>query len=301
MRNRNVFLILVIALAIGTFYTSCKKDTPEGPAAITGEALFSFVADGYTVTFTDASTVSGDVTYAWDFGDDSTSTEKNPVHTYSQKGTYTVTLTVTDSQDGTHPVSTDVAVNKKTRISLTDDSFSDWDAVTEDNLIVHFSDTVPNIVTSAKFDYDATMVYVYIQYTGVDSMWFDAFMDNDNDTLTGSRNWVWPDMGAEYLIEGQFAKEGGAEASSSFYFTGATQDAWSWADDKPFPEGYLTMGTITNSGGTVTMEFGLSRDKITNLNKDVVQIGIMLSDPVTWGDVGHVPNPGGAGFTLDMK
>jgi len=302
MKNRNLFLIAMITLAIGIFFASCKKTETPGTPPVTGEALFSYVADGYTVTFTNESTISGTVTYAWDFGDDSTSTEKSPVHTYAKKGTYTVTLTVTDAQGGTHPVSTDVAVNKKTRISLTDDSFSDWDAVTEDNLIVHFSDTISNVVTAAKFDYDANMVYVYVKYTGVDSLWYDVFMDNDNDTLTGSRNWLWPMMGAEYLIEGQFSKQGeGAATATSFYFNGATQDAWSWGTDKPFPQGYLTIGTIKESGGTVTMEFGLSRDKIPGLNNDIVQIAIMLSDPVTWSDIGHIPNPGGAGFTIDMK
>ena len=36
-------------------------------------------------------------TWLWDFGDGSTSTEQNPVHTYTSPGNYTVTLTVTDS------------------------------------------------------------------------------------------------------------------------------------------------------------------------------------------------------------
>ena len=35
-------------------------------------------------------------TYLWDFGDDETSTEMNPVHSYKTEGYYTVTLTVTD-------------------------------------------------------------------------------------------------------------------------------------------------------------------------------------------------------------
>ena len=47
-----------------------------------------------TVDFTDQSI--GDITsWSWDFGDDQTSTEQNPSHTYNAPGTYTVSLTVT--------------------------------------------------------------------------------------------------------------------------------------------------------------------------------------------------------------
>jgi len=44
------------------------------------------------VTFTDTST-GGATSWFWDFGDGSTSTEQNPVHTYFIPGTYNVTLT----------------------------------------------------------------------------------------------------------------------------------------------------------------------------------------------------------------
>jgi hypothetical protein len=48
-----------------------------------------------TVNFTDQST--GDITsWSWDFGDGATSTEQNPSHTYTDAGTYTVSLAVTN-------------------------------------------------------------------------------------------------------------------------------------------------------------------------------------------------------------
>jgi PKD repeat protein len=48
------------------------------------------------VVFTNSST--GTISsYLWDFGDGETSTEENPIHTYVVAGTYTVSLTVTNS------------------------------------------------------------------------------------------------------------------------------------------------------------------------------------------------------------
>jgi len=48
-----------------------------------------------TVDFTDASTSA--TSWSWDFGDFGTSTAQNPSHIYTDTGTYTVTLTVTNS------------------------------------------------------------------------------------------------------------------------------------------------------------------------------------------------------------
>jgi gliding motility-associated-like protein len=48
---------------------------------------------GNSFVFTNNSTISaGTMTYAWSFGNGQTSTLVNPVHTYTQAGTYTVTL-----------------------------------------------------------------------------------------------------------------------------------------------------------------------------------------------------------------
>jgi PKD repeat protein len=52
------------------------------------------------VSFTDLSTGSGIDGWSWDFGDGGSSTSQNPSHTYSNPGTYTVSLTVSSSSQG---------------------------------------------------------------------------------------------------------------------------------------------------------------------------------------------------------
>jgi PKD repeat protein len=49
-----------------------------------------------TIQFNDTSSYNP-TSWAWDFGDNETSTEQNPVHTYEKAGNYTVTLTVTNN------------------------------------------------------------------------------------------------------------------------------------------------------------------------------------------------------------
>jgi PKD repeat protein len=50
-----------------------------------------------SVLFIDTSTSQGVLTYSWNFGDGSSSTQANPTHQYAAAGDYTVVLTITDS------------------------------------------------------------------------------------------------------------------------------------------------------------------------------------------------------------
>jgi PKD repeat protein len=71
-------------------------------------ADFTADATGLDVQFTDAT--SGQVdSWLWDFGDGSQSTEQNPLHTYAQAGTYTVSLSVTNAA-GSSDAAQDVTV-----------------------------------------------------------------------------------------------------------------------------------------------------------------------------------------------
>jgi PKD repeat protein len=58
-------------------------------------AAFAATPTYLSVAFTDGSTGTGPLTYAWDFGDSTKSNDQNPGHVYATAGTHTVKLTVT--------------------------------------------------------------------------------------------------------------------------------------------------------------------------------------------------------------
>jgi len=81
---------------------SASQSVTVTPPNAPPTADFTFSTNDLTADFTDTSTDSdGTVTsWSWDFGDGNTSTAQSPSHTYAAKGTYIVSLTITDD-DGT--------------------------------------------------------------------------------------------------------------------------------------------------------------------------------------------------------
>lgn len=76
-------------------------------------ANFSSEIDFLTVMFTDLSTDNNEdiMSWSWNFGDDETSMIQNPSHTYSEAGTYDVSLTTTDSEGLSHTTTQSVTVS----------------------------------------------------------------------------------------------------------------------------------------------------------------------------------------------
>lgn len=101
-------LMALSAILIGIFafsLTSCKKEAPKLKASFTysgGE-----VKAPAEVKFTNNSTDA--TSYLWDFGDGTTSTEKNPTKTYQEKGNYTVSLKAM-SDEGTNSTGKNIRI-----------------------------------------------------------------------------------------------------------------------------------------------------------------------------------------------
>jgi PKD repeat protein len=101
--------------ADSSIYVAPTINEPEAPANNPPTADYSFVRAKLKVTFTDRSTDSDGsiVSWVWDFGDGKkTSAVQNPRHRYRSKGTYTITLTVTDGGGAIDSTSKTITISK---------------------------------------------------------------------------------------------------------------------------------------------------------------------------------------------
>ncbi len=100
-----------VTLTVGSADGRSDSRTLDVTVAAPVTAQFSSQVAGLNVQFTDQS--SGPVVgYLWDFGDGTTATEQNPLHSYPAIGTYTVSLTVTDANGGSANTSADVSLTE---------------------------------------------------------------------------------------------------------------------------------------------------------------------------------------------
>ncbi len=94
--------LMLVAAFLAVAVISCKKssddDSSSGPIPCDNVADFTFTMDSTgNAVFTNTST--GHIsTSTWSFGDNTSSNEKNPVHKFTKPGSFSVILTVDNSQ-----------------------------------------------------------------------------------------------------------------------------------------------------------------------------------------------------------
>ena len=96
---------------------------PKPTAAFTVNSAVQCI-NGNSFTFTNGSSVSGTLTYAWSFGDGTFSTATSPVKTYAAFGAYTVKLVITSNNGCIDSTSKMVSINPKPTPSFTINSAS---------------------------------------------------------------------------------------------------------------------------------------------------------------------------------
>ena len=94
------------------------------------EARFSSTVNGHSVSFNNNSTDDkGVASSSWNFGDGSVSSATNPSHSYNDAGSYTVTLTVTDTKGQTDSTAASVTIAGDTcPLSISAGTYPTWSA-----------------------------------------------------------------------------------------------------------------------------------------------------------------------------
>lgn len=87
-------LLTVLFVTSVTVASVSAQPTAKATGSITGK----------TVRFYSTGSTGDSLTYDWDFGDGTSSTQPNPTHVYKENRLYTITLTVTDSAGETDTV-----------------------------------------------------------------------------------------------------------------------------------------------------------------------------------------------------
>ncbi len=197
--------LMFAAIALVAFAGFSCKPKAEAP-----KAMFEYEVSEDDVTLVQFTNLSKNATaYKWEFGDNETSTETNPKHTYAEGGTYTITLTA-EGEGGTNTYSEEISlVAPKVKI---DGKFNDWDKMVADKEATLVQVELPEEAIGAGRESfkkawcvtDADFIYYMFEFDNdLDvNMSFSFYIDADGNGDTGKdRDSYWQGMGAEYQLE----------------------------------------------------------------------------------------------------
>ncbi len=269
--KRSIYVFATLLLVLGT--ASCKKETTGGGL----KAVFSYVADGYKVNFTNFS--SGATEYLWDFGDGSgqTSTGKTPQHIFTRKGDFLVSLTAKSGTATNTFIDTVSVIGPNIKI---DGDFSDWQYVpfTYEN-----PDSFAGSVRAVKAFASSTNINFYLEGTADMNMEIiDLYIDADNDPATGFATWLYPaGSGADFLCEGSPVGGWGDVFAHQGPGTG-----WGWNSVSSFTDAFH-FSTLSTTGGKKTIEFSVKKSVLGPISN---AINFCLVESTSgWAEVGKIP------------
>lgn len=295
MRKSRVFTYLVFALT--TFYSCDKENQNEDVYPI---AAFEYEIEELTVKFKNIS--SDAITYNWTFGDGSTSTEKDPTHTYSEAGTYDIELFATNEHNNTHTAKRSVTVKIDDEDSTPplptfnieiDGKFDDWIEIPEEHLsiaVLDESQSELHRLKEVKLIADNKYMYMYMKMDTLHANAMDIYLNVDGDTETGYNSWMWENTAANYLMQGFFSDNYDMRLAEYDENEGG---AWGWLTPNVVETGMGLMEVSAMNGieeSIVEFEAAISLIMIPNTSDEIkIMIGHSGVESDAWTTSGGLP------------
>ena len=253
MKKNIVYLFALLAVTL--LNTSCKKEK----AGSNLKAVFSYVADGFKVNFTNFS--DNATQFSWTFGDGSgqTSTSRNPQHIFTKKGDFLVSLTAKNGADSSRFTDTVSIIGPNIKI---DGDYTDWQYV--DFAYVNPA-SFPGTLRAVKTFAGSTDLFFYLEGTsGMNMEILDIYIDADNNGNTGFKTFLYPaGSGADFLLEGSPAAGWG----DVFSHVGPG-NGFAWNPFSTFAE-VMHISALTTSGGKKIIEFSIKKSALGTIRNFV--------------------------------
>lgn len=260
------FLMLLIS--------SCKKEASESGI----KAVFSYVADGYKVNFTN---FSNDATeFLWDFNDGSgaTSTSRSPQHIFKSKGDFIVSLTAKKGEVTSLFKDTVTILGPNIKV---DADFSDWEYV--DYTFVNEPGKGGNILGVKTFANSTDLFFLLEGTSAMSLSIIQVYLNTDNNAATGYSSWQYPGgSGSEYMLEGSPSDKWGQLSSHS----GPPSDFGGFTSIASFEEA-ISLSEIKTAQGKKLVEFSIKRANLANLGTSLKFAFIELTSG--WSQAGSMP------------
>lgn len=251
-------IIQLAGIAMLLLVVSCKKEDGDGEP----RAVFSYVADGFVVSFTNFSTDATE--YLWDFGDGTgeTSARKSPQYIYKAKGDYLVSLTVKNGDITSTFTDTVSIIGPNIKI---DGDFTDWEFVaytyinneneggTLRAVKTFASRTHLNFLLEGTADMNLEVLMIYL--------------DTDDDPATGyDISWLYPlGSGTNYKLEGSMVGMWGSLAKHS----GVPADGWGGFSEVASFTLAIAYSEIKATENGKAVEFAIDRSLLGNLSGSI--------------------------------
>ncbi len=267
----SVSAMICLTLVLG----SCKKDDSGSGL----KAVFSYVADGYKVSFTNFS--ANATSYSWDFGDGSgdTSSKKAPQHIFTAKGDFLVTLTASNGTETNIFKDTVSVIGPNIKI---DNDLSDWEYV---SYAYENAEDYTSTLRAVKTFGGPSDVFFYLEGTSDMKLeLFDMYVDSDNDPATGFSTWMYPaGSGADNLLEGP----AGSPSWGSVYVHAGTPADFSFNPILTFDEA-MSFGPMKTVAGKNVMEFSIKKSALKNATNKAINFAFIELNP-GWTQLGTIP------------